>query len=263
MTQIDVEALRRGAHERAVARERQPFAGTVQDETHDGVRMRRYLPDERDAASAVVFLHGGYGLFGDVELQDGYCRRLAEALGVVVLSVGYRLAPEARLEDSVADALAALDVLADVGFTRLLLCGDSAGGTVATLAARRSSRPVAGLLLTNPNLDLTLRSYDAGRPGGPGRELSEFAFRAWAGVPDLADAPRLDVEASGLPPSVVVVGTLDSLLPEARALAAACRRDGVPCRLVELDGAEHGFVGSDRAVEALEAFRELVRAAPR
>ena len=76
---------------------------------------------------------------------------------------------------------------------------------------------------------------------------------------DLADAPRLELVAGRLPRTVVVVGTLDSLLPESRALADACERAGVECRLVELDGAEHGFVGTDRADEALTAFRELTR----
>lgn len=254
---VDVARLRRDAHERAVARPRRAFAGAVHDLAHHGVPMRRYVPDERRPGAAAVFLHGGYGLFGDLELQDGYCRRLAGALGVVVLSVDYGLAPEAGLDESVRDALAGLDLLASEGFTGLTLCGDSAGGTVAVLAAARSDLPLAGLALTNPNVDLTLRSYDDGLPGGPGRELSEFAFRAWARVADLDDAPRLTEVAADLPPTVVGVGTLDSLLPEARALADACRRAGVACRLVELAGAEHGFAGTDRVVEVFDAFRTL------
>jgi acetyl esterase len=253
---VDVGRLRHDAHERALARPRRPFAGTVVDQTADEVRMRRYVPDAGADGTAVVFLHGGYGLFGDLEMQDGYCRTLAGALGVVVLSVDYRRAPEATLDDAAADALTGLARLTADGFTRLFLCGDSAGGTVATLAAARSQ--VAGLLLTNPNLDLTLTSFDDARPGGPDRDLSAFSFRAWARVTDLADAPRLDRLAGRLPPTVVAVGTLDSLLPEARGLAEACERAGVACRLVELDGAEHGFVGTDRVDEALVAFRSLV-----
>lgn len=242
----DVAALRRGAHERAVARPRRPFAGAVTDLATDGVALRRYTPDRRRPGAAVVFLHGGYGLFGDLELQDGWCRRAAEALGVVVLAVDYRLAPEARLDDAVVDALAALDLLAGDGFDRLYLDGDSAGGAVAVLAAARTAHPLAGLLLTNPNLDLSLETYDDDLPGGPGRELSTYAMRAWTGI-EPADAPRLQRSARGLPPTLVAVGELDSLRPEARELADTCRRDGVPCRLVELPGAEHGFVGTERA----------------
>ncbi|MGF0114820.1 alpha/beta hydrolase [Promicromonospora sp. Marseille-Q5078] len=246
----DVAALRRGAHERAAGRPRRPFAGAVEDAAHAGVATRRYTPDRRHPGAAAVFLHGGYGLFGDVELQDGWCRRAAEALGVVLLSVDYRLAPEATLDESVADALAGVELLAGEGSHRLYLAGDSAGGAVAIAAAARTDRDLAGLLLTNPNLDLSLETYDDALPGGPGRELSAFAMRAWTGV-EPAAAPRLHRSAAGLPPTVVAVGALDSLLPEARALAASCRRDGVPCRLVELPGAEHGFVATERAGEVL------------
>lgn len=246
----DVASLRRGARERALARPRRPFAGSVEDEVHGGVATRRYTPDRRHPGTAAVFLHGGFGLFGDVELQDGWCRRAAGTLGVVVLSVDYRLAPEATLDESVADALAAVEALAGEGFDRLYLDGDSAGGAVATAAAARTDRDLAGLLLTNPNLDLSLETYDDALPGGPGRELSEYAMRAWTRV-EPAEAPRLHRSAAGLPPTVVAVGALDSLLPEARGLAASCRRDGVPCRLLELPGAEHGFVGTERAGEVL------------
>ncbi|MEL7977896.1 alpha/beta hydrolase fold domain-containing protein [Isoptericola sp. F-RaC21] len=253
----DVAALRRDAHERAVGRPRRPFAGTVDDAVHAGVALRRYTPDRRHPGTAVVFLHGGFGLFGDLELQDGWCRRAAEALGVVVVAVDYRLAPEATLDDAVADALAAVDLLAGEGVDRLYLDGDSAGGAVALLAAARTTHPVAGLLLTNPNLDLSLESYDDALPGGPGRPLSTYAMRAWTGV-EPADAPRLQRSARGLPPTLVAVGELDSLRPEARELADACRRDGVPCRLVELPGAEHGFVGTARAGEVLAEAAEFL-----
>lgn len=258
MTDADVARLRREAHERAVARPLRPFPGTVTDEVHDGVPMRRYVPPSATGTTGLVFLHGGFGLFGDLDLQDGYCRRTAETLGVVVLSVDYRLAPEASLDDSVADALAGVEALAASGVTRVVLSGDSAGGAVARRAAERAPRPTAGLLLTNPNLDLTLASYDDSLPGGPGRELSEIAFRAWARVADLRDAPHLESSAVGLPPTLLVVGSLDSLLPGTHAFAAACERDGVPCRLVVLDGAAHGFVGTDRAAEALTAAAQFL-----
>jgi acetyl esterase len=88
---IDVDRLRRDARERAAARPRRAFAGLVDDLMHEGVAMRRYVPDERTPGTAVVFLHGGYGLLGDLEMQDDHCRRLAGSLGVVVLSVDYRL----------------------------------------------------------------------------------------------------------------------------------------------------------------------------
>ena len=96
----------------------------------------------------------------------------------------------------------------------------------AIRAAAQTHLPLAGLLLTNPNVDLTLASFDTERPGGPDRELSAWSFRAWARVADLADAPRLELRRPTAPRTVVAVGTLDSLLPEARTLADACERAG-------------------------------------
>ncbi|MGW6229308.1 alpha/beta hydrolase [Cellulosimicrobium cellulans] len=254
--------LRREARERALARPRQPFAGTVRDEARDGVAMRRYVPEAHDAGAAVVFLHGGYGLFGDLELQDASCRRISTALASVVVSVDYRLAPEGTLAEAAGDALVALALLAAQGVERVALFGDSAGGTVAVAAARRAhGTPLAPawLALTNPNLDLTLGSFDRDRPGGPDAALSAASFRAWARVGHLADAPRFDVDASALPPTFLAVGDQDTLLPEARTLAASCARDGVRCELVEVPGASHGFLGGDDGPAVLADLRAFVR----
>ncbi|QJW35280.1 alpha/beta hydrolase [Cellulosimicrobium protaetiae] len=258
----EVSRLRRGARERALARPRRPFAGTVADSWVDGRAVRSYAPTGYDPSAAVVFLHGGYGLFGDLELQDDPCRRIAAALGARVVAVDYRLAPESSLDDAVTDTLAALRHLAREGVGRTALFGDSAGGAVAVATARRAhDTPLAPawLALTNPNLDLTLGSFDTTRPGGPDAALSAASFRAWARVDRLADAPRLDLDATGLPPTFVAVGEQDSLLPEVRTLAASCARDGVPCELVEVPGASHGFLGGDDAPAVLAALRAFVR----
>ncbi|ARU51293.1 hypothetical protein CBR64_07125 [Cellulosimicrobium cellulans] len=257
-----VATLRREARERALARPRHPFVGTVRDETREGVGLRRYVPRDHDAEVAVVFLHGGYGLFGDLELQDASCRRVATALATPVVSVDYRLAPEGTLAEAADDALVALALLAAEGVGNVALFGDSAGGAVAVAAAHRAhGTPLAPawLALTNPNLDLTLASFDPDRPGGPDAALSAESFRAWTRVEDLADAPRLDLDASRLPPTFLAVGDQDALLPEARTLAAACARDDVRCELVEVPGASHGFLGGDAAPGVLAGLRAFVR----
>jgi acetyl esterase len=258
MADPDIPALRAGAAARARARPPEPFDGEVTDDTAEGVPVRRYLPhhvDHRD--TGVVFLHGGYGILGDVDLQDGYCRRIAGALRIPVLSVAYRLAPEATLHDSAADALAGSAALRASGVERILLWGDSAGGAVALAAARRAA--VAGLVVTNPNVDLRLARYDDTAPGGPGRELSEWSFARWAGAGRLADAPDLAAEATGLPPVFVAVGSEDSLLPDARHLAARCAAATVPVELRVVPGASHGFMtAGDR-----QAADEIIVAAGR
>lgn len=253
----DIGALRGDARERALTRPRLPFDGTVRDGVVGaaGVPARWYEPARVAApGSGVVFLHGGYGLFGDLELQDGYCRRIAGALAVTVLSVAYRLAPEATLADSAVDAATGADALRAAGLDRVVLWGDSAGGAVA-LVASRAAHPDA-LVLTNPNVDLTLASYDDDAPGGPGRDLSEWSFARWAGGGTLENAPDLAADARGLPPLYVAVGADDSLLPDARRLTSAAESAGVATRLRVVAGAAHGFMGDPDLAVADDVIRE-------
>jgi len=249
---LDVTQLRADARERAAARTPLPFDGDIVGANLAGIGVRRYQPTGA-APGALIYLHGGYGVFGDLDLQDNYCRLLAAGLAVEVVSVDYRLAPEASLAESVGDALTVLDLLHTRGVPRLWLAGDSAGGAVACLAAEATDLSLEGLLLTNPVLDLSLSSFDDDAPEGPDRELSEFALLSWCRVDDLAHAPELRYRTEGLPPCLIVVGDRDALVPEARAFVAACERTGVRSRLVVLPGAGHGFVSAGRAPDVVAA----------
>ncbi|MFF1876965.1 alpha/beta hydrolase [Leifsonia sp. NPDC058230] len=242
MNDPDIDRMRREAAARASARPRLPFSGTVTDETVGSVPVRWYTP-ETDARpdTGVVFLHGGYGVLGDLDLQDGYCRRIASILRTTVLSVGYRLAPEADLTESAADAVEGVAALRDAGVRDVVLWGDSAGGALAIVTARQAR--AAALVLTNPNVDLTVSGFDPEATGGPGRELSEWAFARWAGRGRLQDAPDLAADVRGLPPAFVAVGSTDSLLPDSRRFVQQCREAGVRAELHVVPGASHGFMG--------------------
>ncbi len=252
MTGVDVARLRAEARERAAEREPTPFEGDIEGATLAGVAVRRYRPVGANPGS-VIYLHGGYGVFGDLDLQDNYCRLLAAGLGVEIMSVDYRLAPEASLAESVGDALTVVDLLHARGVPRLWLAGDSAGGAVACLAAEATHVRLEGLLLTNPVLDLSLSSFDDDAPEGPDRELSEFALLTWCRVDDLAHAPELRYRVEGLPSCLVVVGDRDALVPEARAFVAACEERQVRSRLVVLPDAGHGFISAGHAPDVVAA----------
>jgi acetyl esterase len=112
----------------------------------------------------VLYAHGGGFVFGDLDSHDRVCRRLALMANAAVLSVGYRRAPEHPAPAAVDDlfsvarwAAAAPDELGPVLPTPTL-AGDSAGGTIAVLAAARLatvSTPLSAVLLICPNADLT------------------------------------------------------------------------------------------------------------
>ena len=131
----DLAAARAANRAEARASEREEVA-RVEDVDAHGVPARLYTPAAA-LPGLVVHLHGGGFVFHDVEVHDPLCRRLANRSGLRVLGVDYRCAPEHGFPAAPDDVDAALDWVS----TRpelagpLLLHGDSAGGTLALVAA--------------------------------------------------------------------------------------------------------------------------------
>ena len=90
----------------------------------------------------VAYIHGGGWIMGTLDSYDAPLTRLANAAGATVASIDYRLAPEHRFPAAVDDCLAAIRWIASqhdesVATARLAVAGDSAGGNLAAVAARR------------------------------------------------------------------------------------------------------------------------------
>jgi len=101
------------------------------------IPLRIYAPREGEGLPVLVYYHGGGFVIGDLDSHDSICRRIAVAADCLVVSVAYRLAPEAPYPAAVDDAMAAFDWCAEhvgeVGgdAARLAVGGDSAGGGLA------------------------------------------------------------------------------------------------------------------------------------
>lgn len=114
--------------------------------------MRMYEPTIA-AETAIVYLHGGMWMLGDLETHDRTCRLLAGATGARVLAVDFRCAPEHRWPAAVEDALTATAwVTTRLSAQAPVLAGDSSGGHLALLAAlvlrdlsRGAGGPAAGV----------------------------------------------------------------------------------------------------------------------
>src|SRR5262249_36596677 len=126
----------------------------VEDRTVPGpageIPVRVYRPQGARPLPVLVYFHGGGWVIGSLETHDPLCRHLANAIGSVVVSVDYRLAPEHPYPAAVEDAYAATAWIAqnaalfDGDRRRIAVGGDSAGGNLAaavSLMARDKGRP--------------------------------------------------------------------------------------------------------------------------
>ena len=107
------------------------------------VPVRIYTPAEADAYGVLVYFHGGAFFLGSLETHDHVARSLAKETGHKVISVGYRLAPEAAFPAGLDDCYAVLRWVAENGESldwdgkNLAIAGDSSGGNfVAAVAAK-------------------------------------------------------------------------------------------------------------------------------
>ncbi|MGW5574629.1 alpha/beta hydrolase [Nocardia thailandica] len=212
-----------------------------------GVAVRWHLPVERPARGVFLELHGGGFYLGSAAASDRRNRQLADALGVVVASVDYRLAPEhpwpAAPDDCETAALwLAEHSAARFGTTTLLIGGFSAGATLATttLLRLRDRGPhvFAGAVLQ-------FGTYDLSGLTPPGRLIAdEYFLDAYAGA--LTDRTNPDFSPlyatpAGLPPVLMVVGEADILLQDNLAMAGRLSGAGVDVDLRVYPEAPHGF----------------------
>jgi acetyl esterase len=203
-----------------------------------------------------VHLHGGGWWMGSLDTADAMARELAAATGLVVLSVGYRLAPEHRFPTAVNDVLAALrwvhDEADELALDRrsISIGGESAGANLAAAVAlltRETGPALVGQWLDVPAVDLTLPETPSTTQFGEGfgLNLSEVGrVLDWYIDPADRDDPRaspaLAEDLSGLPPALVTVAELDPLRDQAEEYARRLEACGVPVTVVRSMGHLHG-----------------------
>jgi acetyl esterase len=226
-----------------------------------GLGARFYVPPNLPGGTPpplLVYYHGGGWVIGSLETHDGVCRFLAEAAGVAVLSVDYRLAPEHPFPAAIEDAWDAFAWAAEnaatlgVDPTRIAVGGDSAGGNMAgvvSLRARDEQGPTPAMqLLIYPVTD----SADDPRSRNlfaDGFLLTKADMDHFEGyylpVSGQADDPRVSIykapDLSGLPRAYVATAGFDPLRDEGEAYALRMREAGVTVALRRYPGLIHGF----------------------
>jgi acetyl esterase len=253
---------------------------SVADADADGVPVRVYRPAAADGPVVMAF-HGGGWMLGSIDEHEPVARALCALGPAVVVSVGYRLAPEHPFPAPLEDCWAATAwAAAELGGERLVVTGDSAGGNLAAavclLSVQRGGPAISAQVIGYPALDATMASPSyAGE--GEGRLLTAAAMaHFWhtylAGhdpadplaSPLLADAATL----ARLPPARVITAEHDPLRDEGEAWAARLRAAGVASVSSRYLGMIHGFAGMgrlfpDQSARALaEAAWAVVASAP-
>jgi len=265
-----------------------PEVGEVRDIPVDvaggRITVRSYRPTGEPRA-AVVYFHGGGWVTGALDEFDALMRQLVDRAGATVLAVDYRLAPEHPYPTAAEDAWAALrwadEHLADVGpRVPLVVAGDSAGGNLAAIVARRSvvegGPRVALQILAYPVTDAALDTASYTDPANQLLVSRESMIWFWDHYcpPELRSNPdasplRAD-DLAGLPPAVVLTAEHDPLRDEGEAYAAKLAAAGVEVEARRFDGQMHGFftmvnllpgaaLGMDYVVEHLD--RHLAKGA--
>ncbi|WP_043264799.1 alpha/beta hydrolase [Streptomyces sp. CT34] len=223
------------------------------------VPVRVYRPAGVDQTlPAVLNIHGGGFVIGRIEVDDATCLDIARRVEAVVVSVGYRLAPEHPYPAGAEDCYAALLWLAEhaselgVDATRIAVHGISAGGGLSaavTLMARDRSGPaIAFQYLDLPELDDRCDTLSMARfTDTPGWNTPNAAisWRHYLGeraggddVPVYA-APARAKDLSGLPPAYVVAFEYDPCRDEAVAYAETLFAAGIPVEVHVFSGAYH------------------------
>ena len=227
------------------------------------IPARLFDPREtREPGPVVVFFHGGGFVIGNVDTHASFTAEMARQLDLPVVSVDYRLAPEAKWPAAPDDCEAAARWVAsnpaELGriATALVLSGDSAGGTLTiTTAIALRDEPAAMPVIVQapiyPAADM-MKEYPSFNDFADGFLLTREGMM-WFGehyAPDPAHvkASPMGGSLTGLPPAVIVTASLDPIRDQGRAYAAALIQAGVPVTFREARGNIHGFITLRQAV---------------
>lgn len=233
----------------------------VRDGTEIPVRI--YHPDGAGKHPVLYFIHGGGFCSNDLNVYDYVNRYICKYSGAVVFAVDYRLAPEYKCPVGREDCYQVMEWVAahaekyDGDPGKISVCGDSAGGCLATAMAMmtrdRKGPAIAKQMLIFPLTTFVLEktTYSMERYGRGGYFLNmDGTDDSLAGVyfADAADArhpynsPLLSEELACLPDAYFYAAECDPLLDQGLMYAAKLQDSGVNVNYHLYEGMIHGFL---------------------
>ena len=245
----------------------------IEDRTVPGnpdVPVRIYRPHQ--AQGTIVWLHGGGFVMGGLDIEHPWVVRIADDSGAVVVSVGYRLAPENRFPAALDDAYVALtwtaEHAAELGIDpqRIAVGGHAAGAGLAAAAALRArdqqGPPIRFQLLNQPELDDRQATWSARNFTDTPfmtRDKVAASWRHYLGSAPASAyaAPARATDLSSLPPAYITCAEFDPNRDEAIVYAQRLLQAGVPVELHQWRGTFHGSQAVLSAEVSLRQIAEL------
>ena len=247
-----------------------PEVAKVEDRSIPGpdsdVPVRVYTPQGNGPFPILAWYHGGGWVVGDLESADATARDLCVGGECVVVSVDYRLAPDAKFPGPANDCWAATTwavenaVSINGDASRLAVGGDSAGGNLAAamclMAADQGGPEIVFQLLIYPvtDVDFTTVSYDDNAEGyGLTKVTMEWYWDHY--LESMADAsnpyaaPLQAKSLAGQPPALVITAEYDPLRDEGETYAKRLSEAGVATTATRYDGVIHGFFNMNAVVD--------------
>jgi len=203
------------------------------------IPVRRYFDSKtnnlkNEYSPLIIYFHGGGFVMGDLESHDLVCRHLCKEAKATIIAVDYKLAPEHKFPAAIIDTEDAIKGIIkkenEFKFdkNKVILCGDSAGGTLATVGTIMSRDGIVpkihGQILVYPWVDMTMcrRSMDIDLEGMIlNKKTITYFANHYLNTPeeqvDWRASPLLTPDLSNLPPTYIYGAGLDPLVDEGDA----------------------------------------------
>lgn len=223
------------------------------------IPLRIYRPDNSKNLPIMIYFHGGGWVFGAIDDHDAACRRFANHLKCVVVSVGYRLAPEFPFPKPLEDCYTATKWIAAYGQVyggdthNIIVSGESAGGNlaaaVALMALDKKEIKLSAQVLMYPVISSILRDDVFGNCPDHyflTKDLMTYFWDLYAPTPDDKKSPYasldLRTDLTKLPPAVIFAGEYDPLSYDINNYATRLQKSGISVINKTLPKLVHGFL---------------------
>jgi acetyl esterase/lipase len=216
---------------------------TVQPVNASGVKAEWTSTPDADPSNAILYLHGGGYVICSLDSHRHLAAEVGRAAGARTLAIDYRLAPEHPFPAPIEDTVAAYRYLLDSGVkpNRIALAGDSAGGGLvigSLLAIREAGLPLPACgWCISPWVDMEALGGSFVDRAETDPTVQKATILMMAGLylgdadPRHPHAAPLYGDLRGLPPLLIQVGSVETLLDDSIALARKAGVADVPVSL--------------------------------